>query len=130
MCESGAPRNRRVLVIDDNRDVADSLCMLLECFGAAAHAAYSGREGIEAFSRMKPDITIIELSLSDMSGLDVARQIRPWLENGAQLVATDGGHWHKRNSLDSLFDRLLLKPINAEALEELLACPPRVDAIR
>lgn len=128
MCLGPKKGKTRVLVIDGNQDCADSLCLLVTALGGSAHAAYSGREGIEAFARLNPDVTIIELSLPDMKGTDVAARVRPDIENGAKLVATDGGHWVKRDLIASLFDDLLLKPISVDAIESLLGCGQCVGA--
>lgn len=118
------PSHRRVLVIDDNQDITDSLAMLIEMMGHEVRATYSGQAGLKAGDEFKPDIVFLDIGMPGMSGHDVAREIRlrPW---GAtvQLVALTGWGQHedRQRSREAGFDLHLVKPIDAEMLEQLLA---------
>ena len=68
-------RNRSVLVVDDNRDAADSLALLVEAFGHSAEVAYDGPSAIEKARRHPPDVVLCDLGLPGMTGFDVARAI-------------------------------------------------------
>ncbi|WP_424363619.1 PAS domain S-box protein [Methylocystis parvus] len=115
--------NRRILVIDDDHDVADSLVMFLETFGATVQVAYSGAAGIEALVSFKPDLVFLDLGMPSMDGYETARRIRALPEGaGVQLVALTG--WGQEQVNDRAraagFDRQLTKPAGFEALQELL----------
>ncbi|HET6655802.1 MAG TPA: PAS domain-containing protein, partial [Gammaproteobacteria bacterium] len=88
---AAVPAHRRVLVIDDNQDITDSLAMLIDMMGHEVRATYGGPEGLEAGDEFKPDIVFLDIGMPGMSGHEVAREIRlrPW---GAtvQLVALTG----------------------------------------
>jgi PAS domain S-box-containing protein len=120
---AAAPR-RRVLVVDDNRDVAQSLAMLLELPGHDVRVAYDGPGALEAAGQFRPEVVLLDISLPGMDGYEAARQLRrlPGLE-GALLVALTG--WgqeeDRRRSADAGFDEHLLKPATLTALQKLLA---------
>ncbi|QGM45672.1 response regulator [Methylocystis heyeri] len=119
---------RRVLVIDDDHDVADSLVLLLETFGATARAAYSGAEGLEQIPQFKPELVFLDLGMPHMNGYETAARIRECPEGRAlNLVALSG--WGQEEdvarSRQAGFDDHFTKPADIEALEELLQ---RLDA--
>lgn len=114
---------RRILVIDDDHDVADSLVMFLETFGADVRVAYSGPDGVEAVKAFEPELVFLDLGMPGMDGYETARRIRA-LPNGAgvKLVALTG--WGQDQIRDRAreagFDRQLTKPAGLDALQELL----------
>lgn len=115
---------RKILVIDDDHDVADSLVMFLETFGATVRVAYSGASGVEALSAFKPDLVFLDLGMPVMDGYETARRIRALPEGRAvKLVALTG--WGQEQIYDRAraagFDSHLTKPAGFEALQELLA---------
>lgn len=114
---------RRILVIDDDHDVADSLVMFLETFGADVRVAYSGPDGVEAVKAFEPELVFLDLGMPGMDGYETARRIRA-LPNGAgvKLVALTGwGQDQIRDrARDAGFDRQLTKPAGLDALQELL----------
>jgi PAS domain S-box-containing protein len=113
----------RVLVVDDNADAAESLGVLLEMEGHAARIANSGREALAVAPDFQPEVVFLDIGLPDLSGYEVARQLRniPALQ-GALLVALTG--WgtqeDRQRTRDAGFDRHLTKPAELSALEELL----------
>jgi two-component system CheB/CheR fusion protein len=119
------PPSRRLLVIDDNQDVADSLAMLMESFEAEVRVAYDGLSGVEAAIEFKPDIVFVDIRMPGMDGYETARRMRARLGNCApRLIALTGlGQDKDRNqSRDAGFDLHLTKPVSAEALADLLRC--------
>ena len=117
------PAMRRILVIDDNRDVADSLAMLMESFTADVRASYDGASGVEAAAEFRPDIVFIDIRMPEMDGYETSRRLRARLGAATpMLVALTGlGHDQDREQTrEAGFDIHLTKPVSADALEELL----------
>jgi len=74
---SRSPRPRRILVVDDNRDAAESLTMLLKLTGYETQAAYDGLEAVEAATRYRPDVVVLlDIGLPHLNGYEAARKIR------------------------------------------------------
>ena len=67
---------RRILVVDDNRDAADSLCQLLAARGADTEAVYDGQSAIEAVARRAPHAVVLDIGMPGLDGYEVARQLR------------------------------------------------------
>lgn len=116
--------NRRILIVDDNRDNADSLATLLEMTGNETLTAYDGLEAIEAAERFRPEVLLLDIGLPKLNGLEVCRHVREqsW-GKGILVVAISG--WgqeeDRRKSLEAGFDHHLVKPADPSALIELLA---------
>jgi CheY-like chemotaxis protein len=113
----------RILVIDDDHDVADSLVMLLETFGAEVQVAYSGDAGLEAVAAFRPKLVFLDIGMPRMDGYETARRLRA-LPQGRDLtlVALTGWGQEQVNTRakDAGFDRQLTKPAGLEDLEQLL----------
>lgn len=119
--EAAAPL--RVLVVDDQAEVADGLVELLGLSGHRAVAAYCGNDALELAERERPDVMLLDLDLPDLDGRTVARRIR---ERGGEpsplLVAVSGfgGDRHFERSREAGIDRHLVKPVDFEQVLELL----------
>jgi PAS domain S-box-containing protein len=115
---------RRVMVADDNKDAADALAMLLELSGHEVRVAHRGRAALELAQRFRPDVAIIDIGMPDLSGYEVAKELRreSW-GTGICLIALTG--WgqddDRQRAKDAGFDRHMTKPVEAWALEELLS---------
>jgi CheY-like chemotaxis protein len=118
-----ADRAVRILIVDDNKDLADSLGTLLRLWGFDQRAAYDGRSGLEQARQYQPDCMLVDISMPVMDGYAVARQIRmdPGLER-TKLVAQTA--YVDDESIDRLrelgFDDHLAKPADLTRLRELL----------
>ena len=115
---------RRVLVVDDNVDGAESLAKLLQFAGHETRTAHSGPEALDAARPFKPEVVFLDIGLPGMNGYEVAKRLRgePSL-SGAVLVALTG--WgsedDKRQSGEAGFDFHLTKPAEVTAIENILA---------
>ncbi len=117
-------RRRRVLIIEDNLDAAESLRMLLELCGYRAEIAVTGADGIEMARSFLPDVVLCDLGLPEMDGLSVARSLRaePAL-SGVRLVALTGyvGPEDVERALLAGFDSHMPKPADPDALLRLIS---------
>lgn len=114
---------RRILLVDDNRDVADSLAMLLQFLGADVHLVNDGPSALESLSIFKPHVVLLDIGMPEMNGYEVARQIRQQHEfRGVPLVALTG--WgqeeDRRRTTEAGFQHHLVKPVALDTLQALL----------
>jgi PAS domain S-box-containing protein len=126
--QQDAAHGRRVLVVDDNKDSAESLTMLLRLGGCEVHMVHDGATALLAAEAYHPDLVLLDIGLPGMNGYEVARAIRarPVLQ-GAVLVALTGygGEDDRRRSREAGFDHHLVKPVGLDALRGLLASVAR-----
>src|SRR5688572_8703015 len=118
---------RRVLVVDDSTDAADSLAMLLELEGHEVSTAYTAAAALEKAERLQPEIAFIDIGLPQMDGYEVARRLRASERCRAiRLVALTGyGQPDDRDEARRAgFDHHLLKPADLETVDAILAEPP------
>lgn len=118
---------RRILVVDDNRDSADSLAILLELDGNEIRTAYDGVEAIEAAADFRPDVVLLDLGLPKLDGYEAARRIRSesWGENVLLIALTGWDHDDdRRRTHEAGFDQHLVKPVDSGALTKILADLP------
>jgi PAS domain S-box-containing protein len=115
---------RRILVVDDNRDAADSLSLFLKFMGAAVHVAYDGVSALESLPAFRPEIVLLDVGMPMLDGFEVARRMRQLPEGqNILLVAVTG--WgqeeDRRRTADAGFDQHLVKPVDPVMLQNLLA---------
>ncbi|MGK4004433.1 PAS domain S-box protein [Sorangium sp. So ce1036] len=114
---------RRILVVDDNADAAESLVMLLEALGHEVRMARDGHEALETVAAFQPELVLLDIGLPGMDGYEVARRLRacPGLA-GARLVALTGygQDEDRRRSREAGFDHHLVKPISQKVLLPLI----------
>ena len=118
---------RRILVVDDNRDSADSLAILLELDGNRIRTAYDGAEAIEAAAEFRPDVVLLDLGLPKLDGYEAARRIRSESWGGHVLLIALTGWDHeddRRRTHEAGFDQHLVKPVDSGALMRLLSDLP------
>ena len=114
---------RRVLVVDDNRDAADSLAELIQILGHEAATAYDGPAALAGVEEGRPDLVLLDIGLPGMSGYEVAQAVRRGPGGGAIKIVAVSGYGResdKELSRKAGFDDHLVKPVAMETLERLL----------
>jgi signal transduction histidine kinase len=121
---SGAsPAGLLVLVVDDNRDVADSTASIMRMNGCDVHVAYDGRAAIESVRRLRPDAVLLDIGLPAIDGYLVAEHIRAQPENGGTMIVAVSGYGQEQDRLRSKsvgFDYHVVKPIDPAVLAGLV----------
>ena len=115
---------RRILVVDDMRDSADSLAVLLGMGGDETQTAYDGLEAVESAEAFRPDVILLDVGMPRMNGYDACRAIRqqPWGKSIAIIAMTGWGQDDdRRKSREAGFDHHLVKPVDIDDLLKLLA---------
>ncbi len=113
-----------ILIVDDNRDSADSLAMILQLLGNETHTAYDGEEGVEAAAKFRPNVIFLDIGLPKLNGYEACRRIRqqPW---GKQVVIIAQTGWgqedDRQRTREAGFDHHLVKPIDTNNVMKLLA---------
>src|SRR5262249_30291549 len=110
----------RILVVEDHRDAAETLRMLLELLGHEVAVAHNGPAGVEAARRFRPDVVLSDLGLPGLDGFAVARALRDDPDTAAlRLIALSGygTEEDRRRCLEAGFDLHLTKPIDLEQLQ-------------
>lgn len=113
----------KILVVDDNRDGADSLATMLELSGHQVQTAYAAHQGLELLEAFRPHVMLTDIGLPDLDGYELARRIRASASGrNTILVAVTG--WgqqeDRRRAFEAGFDHHLTKPIAPEILDSLL----------
>jgi CheY-like chemotaxis protein len=115
---------KRVLVVDDNVDAADSLGMLLSLLGAEVRTVYDSPTAQELFEEFHPDLVLLDIGMPVMDGYEVARRIRESVKvaDETRLVAVTGlaKDEFRRSTLAAGFDDHLLKPVAMVDLERIV----------
>jgi signal transduction histidine kinase/CheY-like chemotaxis protein len=130
--EGAVPKSSlRILIVDDNRDSADSLAMMLRIMGNDIHTAYDGEEAVAAAGEFRPDVVVLDIGLPKLNGYEACRRIRqqPW-SKGVVLIAMTG--WgqeeDRRRSQEAGFDKHMVKPVDPQVLMNVLGELDRVKA--
>ena len=114
----------RILVVDDNRDLALTSSMILKVMGHDTRTAHDGVEALTVAAAFRPDVILLDIGLPKLNGYEVCRRIREeaWSDGTALIAVTGWGQEEdKRRSNEAGFDFHLVKPVDPEALEKLLA---------
>jgi PAS domain S-box-containing protein len=117
-------RRRRVLVVDDSTDSAESLARLLRRWGHEVHLAYDGSSALAAARATAPEVVLLDIGLPGMDGYEVARRLRqdPDHEDIVLIALTGYGQANdRRQTHDAGFDQHLIKPVDPSFLRTLLA---------
>jgi CheY-like chemotaxis protein len=122
--QSGSAPGRRILVVDDNKDGADSLGLLLRMQGNEVRLAYDGPSALDVVRAFRPEMVLLDIGLTQMSGHEVARRLRahPEFKDVVLIALTGWGQAADRErSRQAGFDHHLTKPVDFADLEKLLA---------
>lgn len=130
--EAAAPKSSlRILIVDDNRDSADSLTMLLRLMGNDTRTAYDGQEGVALAGEIQPDVILLDIGLPKLNGYEACRRIReqPWGKSVVLIAVTGWGQEDdRRRSHEAGFDHHMVKPVDPQELLKLLAGLQQVTA--
>jgi PAS domain S-box-containing protein len=119
--------SRRILVVDDNRDSAKTMAVLLKLSGHEAHTAFDGLEAVAAAETLRPHVILLDIGLPQLNGYETAITIRdqPWGKEMLLIAVTGWGQDDDRQKAkDAGFDAHLVKPVDHAALTKLLAETP------
>jgi len=125
-------RQLDVLVVDDNRDSADSMTLLVELLGHNARAAYDGPGALDLFEALRPQVVLLDLSMPGMTGFDVIRRMRQDGDKpgGTRAIVAAmtglGSDEDMARTRAAGFDAHLVKPVDLPELERVLALAARV----
>jgi CheY-like chemotaxis protein len=114
----------RILIVDDNRDGADTLAEMLKLLGNDTRTAYDGEQGVRMAEKYRPDVILLDIGLPKLNGYEACRRIREqtWGKDVALIALTGWGQEKDRiRSQEAGFDRHLVKPVDPQALTEILA---------
>jgi signal transduction histidine kinase/ActR/RegA family two-component response regulator len=117
---------RRVLVVDDNLASADSLGLIIRLWGHECRVTHSGPEAIDEADVFRPDVVLLDIGLPGLDGYEVARELRrrPHLGDLVLIAMTGYGREEdRRRAREAGFNEHLVKPLDLDALELLLAQP-------
>jgi signal transduction histidine kinase/ActR/RegA family two-component response regulator len=119
---------KRVLVVEDNADVRESLRLVLQMWGHEVEVADTGSEGLERARCLEPDVAFIDIGLPGLNGYEVACGIRqsstPWAQCVTLVALTGyGNDSDRQRALEAGFDLHLVKPVDPEVLAETLERP-------
>jgi two-component system, chemotaxis family, CheB/CheR fusion protein len=118
-----AKSHSRALIIDDDRDVADSFVMLLQVLGAEVRSTYDGVSGVELADAFRPHVAFVDLRMPGIDGLETARRIRQRLTDCTPLLVAVTGLGQSQDrarSKEAGFDLHLTKPVSVETLQQVL----------
>ena len=119
---------RTILMVDDNRDMVDTLASVLRVQGHQVSVAYDGAAALRAIDSKTPEVVVLDLGMPEMDGLEVARRIRSRLTAAeVMLIALTGwgGKADRERTLAAGFDHHLVKPLRLEEFEQLLGAAPQ-----
>lgn len=114
----------KILIVDDNRDGADSLAMMLEVMGNNVGVAYDGEQGVELAEKLKPDVILLDIGLPKLNGYEACQLIRQqsWSKDLILIALTGWGQAEdRRRSQEAGFHLHLVKPLDPAALKGILA---------
>ena len=120
--------SRRILIVDDNADAADSLAQILALDGHVAESVYSASSALNRAAAFAPEVVLLDLGLPEMDGYEVARRLRQRPEFGTVRIVALTGYGQTgdlRRTWEAGFDDHLTKPVDFAALERVLAGSPR-----
>lgn len=121
--EQSASNVRRILIVDDNPDVANMLAANLSAAGHIVSTAASGTEALRLALSSVPDVVLLDIGMSGVNGYDVARNLRDDPDTrGALLIAVTGwaGEGNRQRAMEAGFDHHLTKPVQTAELLSII----------
>src|SRR5262249_35500227 len=123
----GDGRGRRILVVDDNRDIAQSLALVLGESGNIVETAFDGVQAVDAAERFRPDVVLLDIGMPRLDGYAVARWLRAqaWTRNVLLIALTGWGQEEVRSRVEAAgFDAHMIKPVDFALLHRILGERP------
>jgi len=120
---SNARTKRRVLIVDDNRDLAETAAALLSASGHDVRTAYDGMSAVATASEYHPDVVLLDIGLPGMSGYEVASRLRASDQRHSMLIVAVTGYGQdadRERAREAGFDRHVVKPLNPSTLETIV----------
>ncbi|HEY6863813.1 MAG TPA: PAS domain S-box protein [Burkholderiales bacterium] len=120
---------RRVLVVEDNRDAADTLAAAVRSWGHVVQVAYDGTSALEAARDFRPDVALLDIGLPGLNGYQLADRLKSHFGEDELLLIAVSGYAQEEDlerSLNAGIARHFAKPVDLELLRELLARPQTV----
>ena len=117
-------RTLRVLVVDDDRDAADTLGLVVEELGNQVHVTYGGTSALDVAALFRPDLMLIDLAMPDMDGCHLVgqfRQIPAFAQTQIVAVTGHADQGHKTLAMKAGFDKVLFKPVALKEIKAVLA---------
>jgi len=114
----------RILIVDDNRDGADSLGMMLRIMGNDIRTAYDGQEGVDVAEEFRPEVVLFDIGMPKLNGYEACLRIReqPWGKAIVLIAVTGWGQDDDRlRSHEAGFDHHMVKPVDPQVLMKMLA---------
>jgi CheY-like chemotaxis protein len=114
----------RVLVVDDNRDGADAISLLVEELGNQVHVTYGGTQALDVATAFQPDLMLVDLVMPEMDGYSLVtrlRQITAFAQTRIVAITGEKGPEDKSSAMKAGFDTVLFKPVSRTAIEAVLA---------
>lgn len=115
--------DRKILVVDDNTDAADSLSEALQMLGHIVEVAYDGPSALRVAQNFQPDLALLDIGLPAMDGYELGQQLRASSSNASlKLIALTGygQETDRRRTTDAGFDRHLVKPVDFDRLQAVI----------
>lgn len=112
----------RVLVVDDNQDIAESSAWLLRCHGHEVTVALDGHRAIEIARIFQPDVALLDVGLPDINGYEVARRLRAEFGRGMLLIIVTAytREFKSEQADECVFDHFFMKPLDFTVISSLL----------
>jgi CheY-like chemotaxis protein len=114
---------RRVLIVDDNVDAADSVAMLLQAAGFSVRCVYDGMSALSVAHAFQPDIFVLDIGLPDITGYEVAKRLRtipPFAHTPIVAVTGYGQESDRKRSREAGIDHHMTKPVDPDSLKAVL----------
>jgi CheY-like chemotaxis protein len=111
---------KRILIVDDNVDVANSMCMLLELFGHSVAAVHDGPTALLRAAEFNPQLVLLDIGLPGMDGYEVAQRLRQLAPTRNVVLAALTGYGSRKDqqqAMDAGFDQHFVKPVDVDKLE-------------
>jgi CheY-like chemotaxis protein len=121
--ESETAKKCRILIVDDNKDLATSLARLLGLLGHEVKVVFDGREGIEAARTYRPRVLLLDIGLPHMDGYQVARTLRQEGFHDVLIIALSGygEEEDRRRSREAGMNHHVTKPVDVKTIADLIA---------